>query len=85
MSSATKSSDDVFTFEARGFAAGNGTPEAGDYGCENGRLYRVVRTYGYIETSGQRGNWVRCDVEHADWDDLEDGAEPEFSIELGDF
>lgn len=63
---------------------GNGLPTAGDYVPGNGELYRVVRVVGQIHT-GQagEGNWVRAEVELADWDDCAEEDEFRASVEVG--
>ena len=50
---------------------GNGLPDADNYVPGNdGELYYVVSLIGSIQTGGPGGgNWIRADVDPADWTD----------------
>lgn len=57
---------------------GNGFPVVGAYVQVDGDVYRVVAMGSRIETQGPgRGNCVPgCEVEEADWSDLDADEEP---------
>jgi len=63
---------------------GNGFSNVGDYVTDGDDLYLITRVFGGIETTGRQGNWMRAEVEEADWDDVPSRWESRCLLALDD-
>lgn len=83
----TKDDLGVYTLSATIHEEGNGLPDADSYvpGVD-GNLYRVVSVTSAIQTgrSPGAGNWIRAEVELADWSDCDESAEFPATVRLGE-
>lgn len=73
------------TIEATVHERGNGLPDVGDFVAGNdGEVYRVLKFRGPIQTGRApgAGNWIRAEVELADWSDVNDDSEPTCSARI---